>query len=190
MKAQLDRYIRQHVNNPKEEEISQILEVFEERIYERDQTFKKENTASQELGFIVSGSARLYMRKDSGTEITGEVLTEHNFLADIFSIRTGNPTPMEISFLEQSAVLVAPHQKMEKLLETNLALNILIRIHVTDRAMAIGRRFILFLSGTAKERYQFFIENNPHLLKKLPLRLIAAMIGITPTQLSRIRNSH
>lgn len=190
MKAQLERFIRHHVNNPREEEIAQIVEIFEERIFDKDQTFKQENTITEELGFIITGSARLFIRKDSGTEITGEVLTENTFLADIFSIRTGKPTPMEIGFLEKSVVLVAPHKKVEKLLESNLAFNILIRIHITDRAMAIGQRFILFLSGTAKERYQFFIENNPHLLNKLPLRLIAAMIGITPTQLSRIRNSH
>jgi ribosomal protein L10 len=46
----------------------------------------------------------------------------------------------------------------------------------------------LFLTGTAKERYQFILENKPELLKKFPLRFIASMIGITPTQLSRVRN--
>jgi hypothetical protein len=45
----------------------------------------------------------------------------------------------------------------------------------------------LFLTGTAKERYQRILENNPEMLRKFPLRFIASMIGITPTQLSRVR---
>ena len=52
----------------------------------------------------------------------------------------------------------------------------------------MGKKNLAFLKGTAKDRYQFILENNPSLLKKFPLRLIASIIGITPTQLSRIRN--
>ena len=62
------------------------------------------------------------------------------------------------------------------------------REYITENAVEMGRRHLLFLTGSAKERYLFILENHPNLLKKLPLRLIASLIGITPVQLSRIRN--
>jgi len=55
--------------------------------------------------------------------------------------------------------------------------------------LEMAKRYYLFIAGTAKERYQFIIDNNPNLVKKFPLRFIASIIGITPTQLSRIRNN-
>lgn len=85
---------------------------------------------------------------------------------------------------------MAPVAKVHKLLETNLALNIVMREYITENAINMGKRHLQFLTGTAKERYQFILENNPNLLKKFPLRLIASMIGITPTQLSRIRHNN
>lgn len=187
MKAQLEHFIRATVKNPDEAEIREILGIFSEHSFSKGDIFKKSNTISQELGFIVSGSARSFIVKDNGKVITGQITTDGNFLAEMMSARTGEPNPITIEFLEDSLVLVTSIASIRKLLETSLVLNILIREHLTDRIVEIGERFMLFLTGTAKERYQFFLENNPKLLKKLPLRLIASMIGITPTQLSRIR---
>ena len=64
----------------------------------------------------------------------------------------------------------------------------MVRKYQKEQMLEMAKRYRLFIAGTAKERYQFMIENNPNLLKKFPLRFIASLIGITPTQLSRIRN--
>ncbi|NJL76665.1 MAG: hypothetical protein HC892_18250 [Saprospiraceae bacterium] len=80
---------------------------------------------------------------------------------------------------------IAAHKK---LLETNLAYNILIREYVADEAMRYYKRQLLFITGNAKDRYEFICENYPHLLLEFPLKFIATMIGVTPTQLSRLRN--
>lgn len=74
------------------------------------------------------------------------------------------------------------------MLETNLALNILVREYQKEQMLEIAETHLLFLTGTAKERYQHILEKNPEMLRKFPLRFIASMIGITPTQLSRVRN--
>jgi ribosomal protein L10 len=43
------------------------------------------------------------------------------------------------------------------------------------------------LSNTAEERYRQFTETYPTLVQRLPLKLIASFIGITPEYLSEIR---
>ena len=45
------------------------------------------------------------------------------------------------------------------------------------------------LEAQKKAIIDFILENNPDLLKKTSLRFIAFMIGITATQLSRIKKS-
>jgi CRP-like cAMP-binding protein len=44
-----------------------------------------------------------------------------------------------------------------------------------------------FVQQTAEQRYLKFLEENSQLRDKLPLKMIASHIGITPIALSRIR---
>jgi len=106
---------------------------------------------------------------------------------DLISVRTQQNTPLAFKVFEASTLMVASHAHVKALLETNLALNILMREYTADRTVELAKWLMLFQGGSAKDRYQFILENNPKLLNKFPLRLIASMIGITPTQLSRIR---
>lgn len=188
MQEKLKDFISKRVKNPKKQEAQDILSLFQTRKYRRGDVFKERDTKIKELGFLIEGSARTMIVNRKGDEITGQITQEYNFLADLISLRTKESTPIIIEFIEDSTVLVAKIPDVLSELETNLTFNILMREYIADKTVEMGKRHISFLTGTAKERYQFVLESNPHLLKKFPLRFIATMIGITPTQLSRIRN--
>ena len=188
MKKQFENFIYRRLKTPKDQEIQEILSIFDEQTFEKGTLFKEEDTVLKELGFLADGSARFYFINDKGDEITDEVLQKDNFLADIISIRTGKKSPVIIKFLEKSIVLAAPMNRVWDLLDKNVTFNILMREYMGDRAMELVKRHHMFLNGTAKERYQYLLATNPSLLQKFPLKFIASMIGVTPTQLSRIRN--
>jgi CRP-like cAMP-binding protein len=188
MKAQFEEFIYQRVTPAKEDEVKGILSIFNEQLYKKGTLFKEQDTVIRNLGFLVTGSARSYFINEKGDEITDEVLQSKNFLSDIISIRTNEKSPIIIEILEKSILLVAPMDNVWELLNHNLTFNILIREYMGDRAMQLVKRHLLFLNGTAKERYEYLMATNPFLFKEFPLRFIASMIGVTPTQLSRIRN--
>ena len=188
MKAQFEEFIYQRVTTAKEDEVKDILSIFNEQLYKKGTLFKEQDTVIRNLGFLVTGSARSYFINEKGDEITDEVLQSKNFLSDIISIRTNEKSPIIIEILEKSSLLVAPMDNVWELLNHNVTFNILIREYMGDRAMQLVKRHLLFLNGTAKERYEYLMATNPFLSKEFPLRFIASMIGVTPTQLSRIRN--
>lgn len=188
MKDQLKNFIYGRLRNPRDQEIQEILSIFNEKKFAKGDLFKERDTIIKELGFLANGSARSYFINDKGDEITDEVLQKDNFLADIISIRTNEKSPIIIEFLEKSSLLVAPMDNVWELLNHNVTFNILMREYMGDRAMDLVKRHHTFLNGTAKERYQYLLTTNPALLQKFPLKFIASMIGVTPTQLSRIRN--
>jgi CRP-like cAMP-binding protein len=188
MQSKLEILIRRSVKNPLQEEINAIEGIFNLCEYKKGDVFKRSNTITKELAFLIEGSARTYLATPEGDEFTILITEKNNFIADLISVRTNAPTPIELDFLEDSTALVAPITAHIKLIETNLAYNILIREHLADQAMKLGKWHISFLMGTAQERYQFILDNYPQLINKFPLKFIATMIGVTPTQLSRIRN--
>jgi len=187
MKEQFEQFIYQRVKPAKVNEVREILSIFDEQVYKKGSLFKKQDTIIQNLGFLVNGSARSYFINEKGDDITHEVLESQSFLSDIISIRTNEISPVVIEILEKSTLLVAPMVNVSELLNKNVTLNILIREYMGDRAMQLVRHHLLFLNGTARQRYDYLIATNPSLFKNFPLRYIASMIGVTPTQLSRIR---
>ncbi|NJO03337.1 MAG: Crp/Fnr family transcriptional regulator [Bacteroidia bacterium] len=188
MQSPLETLIRASVKNPLQEEINAIEDIFTKREFKKSEVFKKNDSISKELAFVLNGSARSYMINSKGDEVTSFIIQKNHFLADLISVRTNEATPFTLHFLEDSTALVASITAHRKLLETNLAYNILIREHMADEAMRYYKRQLLFLTGTAKDRYQFIVDNYPQLLREFPLKYIASLIGITPTQLSRLRN--
>lgn len=44
------------------------------------------------------------------------------------------------------------------------------------------------INGTAIERYESLVTTRPEILQRVPLKIIASYLGITPQYLSRIRN--
>lgn len=187
MKEQLECFIRTTIEDPIEEEIAAILDIFKLVSYEKGAFFKRNDELSKKLGFIVEGSTRHYFINKKGDEITGTISYKNDFVTDLVSVRTKEITPLSIKVLEQSLILVASIKDMQDLLKVNLTFNRLIREYMAEKTVNLVQSFRYFLTGTAKERYLFLLEKNPSLLDRIPLRFIASMIGITPTQLSRIR---
>ncbi|MFK8006661.1 MAG: Crp/Fnr family transcriptional regulator [Saprospiraceae bacterium] len=190
MKEQLEYFIRSRLKNPNNHEIKSILEIFHLKHFQKGEYFKRHENICKHLGFVLEGSVRHYAIKNNGSEMTGRISKKNDFVTDIISVRTKGETPISIKAIESSSILIATTNDVDHLLETNLTFNRLLREYMADNVVEMGKMRLLFLMGTAKERYKLILENNPNLLKSVPLRFIASMIGITPTQLSRIRNKN
>ena len=188
MKKALTEYIITQVTSPKEEEVKEILSIFEVKHFKKGEFFKEPFKTGNHLAFLPEGAVRIIIYKKNGDEITARIRQENSFIADPFRLKGTNNSPLGIECLQDLTLLIASVEEVQKLLETNLALNIVVRKHQKEQLLEMANNHYLFIAGSAKERYQFILENKPELLKKFPLRFIASMIGITPTQLSRVRN--
>lgn len=187
MNDQFKDFIYHRVKKPSDIEVEEILAAFTLKDFEKASKFKEANTVIKKLGFLLNGSARTYFINEKGDEITDQIVQKNDFLSDIISVRTDAKSPVIIEFLEDSTTLIASMDRVWNLLENNLTFNILIREYIGDRAMELVKRHQMFLNGSSKERYHYLLASNPTLLTKFPLRYIASMIGVTQTQLSRIR---
>jgi CRP-like cAMP-binding protein len=55
------------------------------------------------------------------------------------------------------------------------------------RIAVLQKRIIMLMSATAQERYEDFLQTYPDIIKRVPQRMIASYLGITPEALSKIR---
>lgn len=96
------------------------------------------------------------------------------------------PAELYIEVVEKAEVLVF---NRNLLTEPDLT-PIQLRQNVTllaRRVAVLQKRVIMLMSATAKERYEYFLETYPGLPNRVPQRMIATYLGITPQALSKIR---
>jgi hypothetical protein len=107
--------------------------------------------------------------------------------SDIESQSFKSSTVLFIDSIEDSEVFVLEPSDLipnaESVEDFNLIVNALMK-----RMGVMQRRILSLMSASARERYQSFLEIYPELPNRVPLKMIAAYLGITPEALSTIRN--
>ena len=88
------------------------------------------------------------------------------------------PCQLFIDALEDSDVLVL--QKDIKREAQNIAAFI-------KRLAVLQKRVIMLMSASAIDRYEHFEQTYPDIIQRVPQKMIASYLGITPTYLSRLR---
>ena len=136
--------------------------------------------------FVKKGLLRSYTIDKKGKEHIFSFGSEGWIIADIESQEFDKPTDLFIECIEDSEVVVFDHKsfKLADLTKDQLKEN----AHLMARRIAVmQRRVLMLLSASAKERYDRFLETYPNLPNRVPQRMIASYLGITPQALSTIR---
>jgi len=61
---------------------------------------------------------------------------------------------------------------------------------LVKRIQVLQKRIIMLMSASALERYEHFVDTYPQILQRVPQRMIASYLGITPEALSKVKNEH
>ena len=136
--------------------------------------------------FVKSGLLRSYTIDEKGKEHIFMFASEGWVTSDIESQEFDLVSELFIESIEDSELIIFDRNcfkfanlTTDQLRETT---------HLMARRMAVlQRRVIMLLSATAQERYQRFLETYPELPNRVPQRMIASFLGITPQSLSTIR---
>lgn len=133
---------------------------------------------SSKVFLVESGLLRSYIIDDKGREHIYMFGPENWLVAD--SCDPNTPCQLFIDALEDSIINVATK---EELLKEGPDLTALLR-----RLDTMQNRIIMLMSSNAKKRYEHFTKTYPNIFQRVPLKMVASYLGITPEALSRIRN--
>lgn len=136
---------------------------------------------------VESGCLKSYVIDHAGKEHILQFAPEDWLIGDMDSSTNKKPSVIFIEAIEDSEVsfISAADFGDFHLLEKDLLTEMSIKLR--NNLIATNNRIISLLSATAKERYIEFAETYPTLVQRLPLKLIASYIGITPEYLSDLR---
>lgn len=146
------------------------------------------NRIPSSFSFVVKGIFRAYTINQKGQEYNKMFFDEHMFPGAMTALLTNTPSRFSIEALEESTVICIDFKSYRELLKTQHDLKMFQILYLEKNwLLAKDLRETELVQEDAKERYHRFINENQALAKRIPQYHIASHLGITPTQLSRIR---
>ena len=140
-----------------------------------------------EVGFVAAGLLSQNYVSESGDTTIKYFFPEGRFAASAGAMLARRPSAFAIVALEDTRLLAYDFFEFRKLVQQHSDIAAFY-IRYMERHWVIEKEplEVSFRHKTARERYQEFLRIYPNLATRLRKHQIAAYLGITPTQLSRL----
>ena len=153
----------------------------------QDEYLSKIYNTARQIGFVLEGIIRVYHLEEDGKEYNKSFFTKNDLF--MTSLNETKDSSVFIQTITPCKVILFSYDEFEFLSINHRNLEQVFNKILLEYMYKKQQREIDLLSLDAKDRYSKFIKDNPVLPTKLPQFHIASYLGITPTQLSRIKKS-
>lgn len=169
-----------------------ILEkIYPEFVYsefQKNEYFIIEGSMAKTLGIVSNGLFKVSFITQEGNEYIKYFLGNSDILLGPLDV--GKKSRVSIQALQKSAVFKINYNKFLTLCEEYPSLK-LMKSHLIQKYWTRKeKREMNMLANDAKKNYEIFKKEYSHLEKAIPQYYIAMYLGITPTQLSRIKKKN
>ncbi|SIQ09181.1 Crp/Fnr family transcriptional regulator [Chryseobacterium sp. RU33C] len=170
-----------------EETIQDLLNICSEEYYHKNDLLLESGSMARYYYFVKSGLIGYYTVDELGNNIYKIFFEENSFAASTAAIIKNEPSDFNIIALEDCSVIQYPAKAYRELLEKHHDLA-LFHLYYLEKNWVLKKEplEVSLKYETAKKRYLQLLEN-ASLYNRLKQHHIASYLGITPTQLSRIR---
>lgn len=125
---------------------------------------------------VESGLLRSYSIDNKGKEHIYMFAPENWIIGD--NCEANVPCDLFIDAIENSIITVTDKEVSKQNSKNNSLFN---------RIAVLQKRIIMLMSFSAVERYHHFVETYPDIIQRVPQKMVASYLGITPEALSRVR---
>lgn len=173
-----------HLN---EEEFAALQHIFSPKELKKGAFLAEQGRIERRFAFIESGLLRAFYTNNEGYEYNKTFFLENEFVGAYSSLVTGKVNYINIQAMEDAVLLVANYSDLLAVYDRFPKMEKLGRLLAEQFFVEKERREIELVLLDAEERYRIFRNEYPGLENRVPQYYIASYLGITPTQLSRIR---
>ncbi|WET01849.1 Crp/Fnr family transcriptional regulator [Flavobacterium sp. YJ01] len=145
---------------------------------------------AKNLHFVAKGILRAFITDQQGNFYNKNLFMENYFAGSKVSLMLQSPSNFTIEALEDSIIINLNYKKYVSLINENEDLKNFYIAHL-EKNWIIDKeqREVALVMQNATERYVSLLQKHPTIADRVPLLHIASHLGITPTQLSRIRKN-
>ncbi len=147
--------------------------------------FLKAGKPCTKIGKLMQGVMRGFVYDQDGEEVTTHFYQEGDMIVSSYMPNVN--ISMNIQALEDCELSVADYSKVMSQVNKDPQITEIINREFSKLNKQMQSRLVSLLNLSSAEKYTLFLNDYPGLLNRIPHYYIAQYLGITPTQLSRVR---
>ncbi len=164
-----------------------IKGIFIRKELKKHDFFCKVDQVATKIAFLQIGIVRSFFTNKEGQEFNKNFFVAPALIGAYSSLITQSPNKLAQQALTNCTIWETDYAKIKQLFDSCPDLERLGRIMAEYYFVEKEMREVHLLTLEAKEYYKIFRQQYPTLEQHIPQYHIASFLGITPTQLSRIR---
>lgn len=158
------------------------------QVYQKDEILLMEGRIARDRFFICKGAVIAFFIDENANTYNKNIFLEGDFAGSVASALSNTPSQFTLQAVEESIVMVIDDKKYKQLVYSHDDLkNFYIAYLEKNWVIDKEKREISLVMENATTRYLKLLDTHPNIDRRIPLQHIASHLGITPTQLSRIR---
>lgn len=171
-----------------DEETNFLINLFEKKDYGKGELLVENGKVCSNIYFVQEGCLKTYFVKEDGEEAINGIAIENNFCTSVASFVNQVTSVERIEAIEDTSVLAISYENFKILIETYpIFKEVYVKI-LEDYLTFMTWRIESIMIMNAKERYDTLLKNFPKLIDRLPKKIMAKYLGVSPETLSRLAN--
>lgn len=147
----------------------------------------QEGDVCKAVAFVEQGALRAYTLGADSNEHIIQFALEGWLISDISSFLTGEPGTYAIDAIEDTQVLLMSRAATDELAARLPKFQAYMYQLMTKAYIALQKRLKAAISLSPDERYTGLLASYPSIAQRVPQRMLASYLGLTPETLSRVR---
>lgn len=168
-------------------DLYQLVPYLEIRQYGKKEIILAEGAVENYLNLVVKGMLRKYIVAGK-KETTLQLATEGHLIQSETSFHTRLPSEVIIESIEPSTVICINAENTEKAFSTMDNAEHITRLMIAYMYLKKDARLVNQLKLSTRQRFLKYIDEHPHMLQRVPQRILASYLNIKPETFSRLKH--
>ena len=164
-----------------------IMPLLELRTYDKKTYVVQEGEVDNYLNIVLKGLVRKYVVAPRG-EITIQLATEGHLIQSEISFHKRIPSDVILETLENTVLVSVHHNNITWAVEHLPGAEELGRSIVTQMFIKKDNRYMEQLNISTRERFLQYMNNHPHMLQRVPQKILDSYLNIKPETFSRLKH--
>lgn len=180
------KHIQDHIT-PTKLDLERFNEALNKVSISKGQFLLKPGTTVKHEYFVIKGCLKAYYLDDKGSSHIIQFAIENWWVGDFDAFYNKIPSKLYIEAIEDSELLAINYDSLQNIYDKAPIFERYFRILTTQAFISQRKRILSTLEKNTQERYLEFCTSYPKIEDRVPNYDIANYLGVSPENLSRVR---